>query len=101
MEAAQARLSLHLSEYHIVGNHMSRLICECKITYNGNERYLYRKCELADLLQSGETLVGFVPLKMVELKKCGFYLLKNMMSVSRNMYQRVNQERAVGQNLYR
>ena len=24
-EAAQARLSLHLSKYHIVGNHMSRL----------------------------------------------------------------------------
>ena len=26
MEAAQALLSLHLSKYHIVGNHMSRLI---------------------------------------------------------------------------
>ena len=26
MEAAQARLSLHLSKYHIVGNHMSQLI---------------------------------------------------------------------------
>ena len=26
MEAAQARLSLHLSKCHIVGNHMSRLI---------------------------------------------------------------------------
>ena len=25
-EAAQARLSLHLSKCHIVGNHMSRLI---------------------------------------------------------------------------
>ena len=25
MEAAQARLSLHLSKCHIVGNHMSRL----------------------------------------------------------------------------
>ena len=25
---AQARLSLHLSKCHIVGNHMSRLICE-------------------------------------------------------------------------
>ena len=25
METAQARLSLHLSKYHIVGNHMSRL----------------------------------------------------------------------------
>ena len=25
-EAAQARLSLHMSECHIVGNHMSRLI---------------------------------------------------------------------------
>ena len=24
-EAAQARLSLHISKYHIVGNHMSRL----------------------------------------------------------------------------
>ena len=24
-EAGQARLSLHLSQYHIVGNHMSRL----------------------------------------------------------------------------
>ena len=23
-------------------------ICECKVTYRGNERYLYRKCELAD-----------------------------------------------------
>ena len=27
MEAAQARLSLHLSKYHIVGNHMSRSLC--------------------------------------------------------------------------
>ena len=27
MEAAQARLSLHLSKYHIVGNHVSWLIC--------------------------------------------------------------------------
>ena len=26
-EAVQARLSLHLSKCHIVGNHMSRLIC--------------------------------------------------------------------------
>ena len=26
-KAAQARLSLHLSKYHIVGNHMSQLIC--------------------------------------------------------------------------
>ena len=26
MKAAQARLSLRLSKYHIVGNHMSRLI---------------------------------------------------------------------------
>ena len=26
-EAAQARLSLHMSKYHIVGNHMSRLVC--------------------------------------------------------------------------
>ena len=26
MEAAQARLSLHMSKCHIVGNHMSRLI---------------------------------------------------------------------------
>ena len=26
MEAAQARLSLHLSKYHIVGNHMSWLM---------------------------------------------------------------------------
>ena len=26
-EAAQARLSLHLSKCHIVGNHMLRLIC--------------------------------------------------------------------------
>ena len=26
-EAAQARLSLHLSKCHIVGNHISRLIC--------------------------------------------------------------------------
>ena len=25
-EAARARLSLHMSKYHIVGNHMSRLI---------------------------------------------------------------------------
>ena len=25
MEAAQARLNLHLSKYNIVGNHMSRL----------------------------------------------------------------------------
>ena len=27
---------------------LSDFICECKVTYNGNERYLYRKCELAD-----------------------------------------------------
>ena len=26
-EAAQVRLSLHMSKCHIVGNHMSRLIC--------------------------------------------------------------------------
>ena len=25
--AAGARLSLHMSKYHIVGNHVSRLIC--------------------------------------------------------------------------
>ena len=37
--AGQARLSLHLSKYHIVGNHMSRLIClfsDCKQMEHGS-----------------------------------------------------------------
>ena len=34
-EAAQARLSLHLSKCHIVGNHMSRLKC----TFSYHEEY--------------------------------------------------------------
>ena len=33
MEALQARLSLHMSKCHIVGNHMSRLIFPC---HSGN-----------------------------------------------------------------
>ena len=32
MEAAQAHLSLHLSKYHIVGNHMSPPLCTLYIT---------------------------------------------------------------------
>ena len=38
-EAAQARLSQHLSKCHIVGNHMSRL-----------------KCHLKQLLTTGDTM---------------------------------------------
>ena len=34
-EAAQACLSLHLSKCHIVGNHMSRLICSYPVHYSG------------------------------------------------------------------
>ena len=30
-EAVQARLSIHLSKYHIVGNNMSRLNCNLVI----------------------------------------------------------------------
>ena len=37
-EAAQARLSLHISKCHIVGNHMSWL--ECKIK---SEEHLYER----------------------------------------------------------
>ena len=36
-EAAQARLGLHLSKCHIVGNHMTRLIC----SYNSTITPLY------------------------------------------------------------
>ena len=37
-EVAQARLSLHMSKYHIVGNHMSRLICSCMDDFIGLKR---------------------------------------------------------------
>ena len=33
MEAAQARLSLHLPKYHIVGNHMCGSIITVLLTY--------------------------------------------------------------------
>ena len=38
-EAAQARLSLHLSKCHIVGNHMSRLICCLKKKFTDTRHY--------------------------------------------------------------
>ena len=31
-------------------------ICECKVTYNGNERYLYRKCDLAEFASEWENV---------------------------------------------
>ena len=48
-EAAQARLSLHLSKCHIVGNHMSRLnyvdICTCIICgFHIMLTVLWRRC---------------------------------------------------------
>ena len=39
MEAAQARLSLHLSKCHIAGNHMSQFICFV-LTGNYLETYI-------------------------------------------------------------
>ena len=35
-DPAQARLSLHLSKYHIVGNHMSRLISSSEAFWLGS-----------------------------------------------------------------
>ena len=43
MEAAQASLSLHLSKCHIVGNHMSQLICRFVVSVDGTEQ----DCETA------------------------------------------------------
>ena len=37
-EAAQARLSLHLSKYHIVENDMSRLICVSARQIQNNDK---------------------------------------------------------------
>ena len=31
-------------------------ICECKVTYNGNERYLYRKCDLSEFASEWENV---------------------------------------------
>ena len=31
-------------------------ICECKVTYNRNERYLYRKCDLAEFASEWENI---------------------------------------------
>ena len=45
METAQARLSLQVSKYHIVGNHISRLICliqhfEADLLMNNNLTFI-------------------------------------------------------------
>ena len=42
-ETVQARPSLHLSKYHIVGNHMSRLVNDICNTY---DRLLYKWHEI-------------------------------------------------------
>ena len=36
LNAAQARMSLHLSKCHIVGNHMPLLICYCAFSLGDN-----------------------------------------------------------------
>ena len=43
-EAAQVRLSVHLTKYHIVGNYMSRLINVMALTIHR----LYNKCNGID-----------------------------------------------------
>ena len=53
MEAAQACLSLHLSKCHIVGNHMSRLICQWKMIFN----HLVRKFKVLELLDDQKNSV--------------------------------------------
>ena len=40
-EATQARLGLFMSKCHIVGNHMSRLICH-SIRSNKDELYIFK-----------------------------------------------------------
>ena len=52
-ESAQARLSLHLSKCHIVGNHISRLIC-----YLNNSTRLCCENSFPLLLQNQITQTG-------------------------------------------
>ena len=42
-QSAQARLSLHLSKCHIVGNHMSQRKCICCLVRNGIKFFFYKK----------------------------------------------------------
>ena len=75
-------------------------ICDCVTTCNGNERYLYRKnVTWLILLLSGKMLIGIVLLSIAMLKKCGLRFHKNMKIVSRNMFPKVDQNKAASRNL--
>ena len=55
--AAQARMCLHMSKYHIVGNPMSRLIFACILNYailNGNALKQYKQNEYAPIKDSDQ-----------------------------------------------
>ena len=57
-EAAQARLSLHLSKCHIIGNHMSRLKC-CQ-TLNHHMRQEDRDAKVNNIMKLKTKLLLFI-----------------------------------------
>ena len=79
-EDVQARLRLHMSKYHIVGNHMLQLICPALVTQQHNTKIScscsYKICLCVAYVHSDEMMNMFFCRAHPAISHCSQLLLK-------------------------